>query len=47
MQRGRVSSMNRIFMYHDEADLCLRVQAGGRLGVIDHGLIWHKGSATS
>ena len=39
---------DRIFMYHDEADLCLRVKAsGGRLGVIDHGLIWHKGSATS
>jgi GT2 family glycosyltransferase len=36
------------FMYHDESDLCLRViEAGGRLGVIDHGLIWHKGSATS
>ena len=39
---------DRIFMYHDEADLCLRViAAGGRLGVIDHALIWHKGSATS
>ena len=38
----------RIFMYHDEADLCLRVrEAGGRLGIIDHALIWHKGSATS
>jgi len=38
----------RIFMYHDEADLCLRVLgAGGKLGVIDHALIWHKGSATS
>jgi GT2 family glycosyltransferase len=38
----------RIFMYHDEADLCLRIrEAGGRLGVIDHGLIWHKGSASS
>jgi len=37
-----------IFMYHDELDLCLRVlAAGGRLGVIDHALIWHKGSATS
>ena len=38
----------RLFMYHDEADLCLRViEAGGRLGMIDHELIWHKGSATS
>ncbi len=38
----------RMFMYHDETDLCLRViEAGGRLGVIDHALIWHKGSATS
>jgi GT2 family glycosyltransferase len=38
----------RYFMYHDEADLCLRVlTAGGRLGVIDHPLVWHKGSATS
>lgn len=38
----------RIFMYHDELDLCLRVlAAGGRLGIIDHALIWHKGSATS
>jgi len=39
---------DRIFMYHDEADLCIRVlNANGRLGVIDHALIWHKGSATS
>ena len=38
----------RLFMYHDEADLCLRVkELGGRLGIIDHELIWHKGSATS
>jgi GT2 family glycosyltransferase len=38
----------RFFMYHDETDLCLRVTAaGGRLGVIDHALVWHKGSATS
>jgi GT2 family glycosyltransferase len=37
-----------LFMYHDEADLCLRVRGSGRkLGVIDHALIWHKGSATS
>jgi GT2 family glycosyltransferase len=37
-----------IFMYHDEADLCLRVlESGRRLGVIDHALVWHKGSATS
>jgi hypothetical protein len=35
----------RIFMYHDELDLCLRVlDHGERLGVIDHALIWHKGS---
>ena len=39
---------DRIFMYHDESDLCLRVKtAGGRLGVIDHGLVWHKGQASS
>jgi GT2 family glycosyltransferase len=39
---------DRIFMYHDESDLCLRIKTtGGRLGVIDHGLIWHKGQATS
>jgi GT2 family glycosyltransferase len=38
----------RFFMYHDEADLCLRsLEAGGRNGVIDHALVWHKGSATS
>jgi len=38
----------RIFMYHDELDLCLRVlDHGEQLGVIDHALIWHKGSATS
>jgi hypothetical protein len=38
----------RFFMYHDESDLCLRVlQAGGRLGMIDHELVWHKGNATS
>ena len=37
-----------LFMYHDETDLCLRVRAAGRkLGVIDHALVWHKGSATS
>jgi GT2 family glycosyltransferase len=39
---------DRIFMYHDESDLCLRIKTtGGRLGVIDHGLVWHKGQATS
>jgi GT2 family glycosyltransferase len=38
----------RFFMYHDESDLCLRVlEAGGRAGVIDHELVWHKGNATS
>lgn len=37
-----------LFMYHDETDYCLRVRAAGRrLGVIDHALVWHKGSATS
>ena len=36
-----------MFIYHDETDLCLRVaEGGGRLGVIDHALVWHKGSAT-
>ncbi len=35
------------FIYHDEADLCLRVgEAGGKSGIIDHALVWHKGSAT-
>ena len=45
----RVGSFDeKFFMYHDEADLCLRVlEAGGRNGVIDHALVWHKGSATS
>ena len=39
----------RFFMYHDEADLCLRAleTGGGKNGVIDHALVWHKGSATS
>jgi len=38
----------RFFMYHDESDLCLRVlEAGGRLAVVDHELVWHKGNATS
>lgn len=36
-----------MFIYHDETDLCLRaLEAGYRAGVIDHALIWHKGSAT-
>jgi GT2 family glycosyltransferase len=35
------------FIYHDESDLCLRIaEAGGKLGIIDHALVWHKGSAT-
>jgi GT2 family glycosyltransferase len=38
----------RLFMYHDELDLGLRVlQAGGKAGVVDHPLVWHKGSASS
>lgn len=46
---ARIGSFDEtIFMYHDEADLCLRVlEAGGKLGIIDHALVWHKGSATS
>jgi hypothetical protein len=36
-----------MFIYHDETDLCLRAQSAGfKAGVIDHALIWHKGSAT-
>jgi GT2 family glycosyltransferase len=36
-----------IFIYHDETDFCLRAwDAGFRCGVIDHQLIWHKGSST-
>ena len=36
-----------IFIYHDETDFCLRAaDAGYRCGVIDHALIWHKGSST-
>jgi len=36
-----------IFIYHDETDFCLRaIEAGFRPGVIDHALIWHKGSST-
>jgi GT2 family glycosyltransferase len=38
----------RIFIYHDETDFCLRAwDAGFRCGVIDHQLVWHKGSSTS
>jgi GT2 family glycosyltransferase len=37
----------QIFIYHDETDFCLRAwEAGFRCGVIDHQLIWHKGSST-
>src|SRR5262249_19361514 len=37
-----------MFMYHDETDLCLRaINAGYKCGIIDHALVWHKGSATS
>jgi GT2 family glycosyltransferase len=37
----------RIFIYHDELDLCLRALAAGyKAGIIDHALVWHKGSAT-
>ena len=37
----------QMFIYHDETDLCLRaIEAGYKPGVIDHALIWHKGSAT-
>jgi GT2 family glycosyltransferase len=37
-----------MFIYHDETDLCLRARAAGfRAGVIDHALVWHKGSATT
>lgn len=36
-----------IFIYHDETDFCLRaLEAGFKAGVIDHALVWHKGSAT-
>jgi GT2 family glycosyltransferase len=36
-----------MFIYHDETDLCLRIaESGGKAGVIDHALVWHKGSAT-
>lgn len=36
-----------IFIYHDETDFSLRAwEAGFRSGVIDHQLIWHKGSST-
>jgi GT2 family glycosyltransferase len=35
------------FIYHDESDLCLRaIEAGGQPGILDHALVWHKGSAT-
>ena len=37
----------QIFIYHDETDFCLRaLGAGFKAGVIDHALVWHKGSAT-
>ena len=36
-----------MFIYHDETDFCLRAWAAGfRCGVIDHQLVWHKGSST-
>lgn len=36
-----------MFIYHDETDFCLRAwEAGFRCGVIDHQLVWHKGSST-
>jgi GT2 family glycosyltransferase len=37
----------RFFLIHEEADFCLRArQAGFRCGVLDEGLVWHKGSSS-
>jgi GT2 family glycosyltransferase len=37
----------RFFLIHEEADFCLRSrQAGFRCGVLNRGLVWHKGSTS-
>jgi GT2 family glycosyltransferase len=37
----------RFFIYHEEMDFCLRARrAGVRCGVIDHQLVWHKGTSS-
>jgi GT2 family glycosyltransferase len=36
----------RFFLIHEEADFCLRArEAGFRCGVVNRGLVWHKGSS--
>jgi GT2 family glycosyltransferase len=36
----------RFFLIHEESDFCLRArQAGFRCGVLNQGLVWHKGSS--
>jgi GT2 family glycosyltransferase len=36
----------RFFLIHEESDFCLRArQAGFRCGVLNRGLVWHKGSS--
>ena len=36
----------RFFLIHEESDFCLRSrQAGFRCGVLNEGLVWHKGSS--
>lgn len=37
----------RFFLIHEESDLCLRAKdVGFRCGIIDHALVWHKGSSS-
>lgn len=37
----------RFFLIHEESDFCLRAcKAGFRCGVLNRGLVWHKGSST-
>jgi len=37
----------RFFLIHEESDFCLRArQAGFGCGVLNQGLVWHKGSST-
>jgi GT2 family glycosyltransferase len=37
----------RFFLIHEESDFCLRArEAGFRCGILNRGLVWHKGSST-
>lgn len=45
---GRIGTFDeRLFIIHEESDLCLRAQeAGYRLAVLGKSLVWHKGSSS-